>query len=126
MAFRVAADAVVLVHAAFVVFALLGGLLVLRWPRLAWAHVPAAAWGVLIEFVGWICPLTPLENYLRDRAGLATYRGEFVEHYVLPMLYPAELTRTRQVWLGLLALAVNAFVYWHLVRTASRRRRDHA
>ena len=126
MAFRVAADAVVLVHAAFVVFVLLGGVLVLRWPRLAWAHVPAAAWGVLIEFAGWICPLTPLENSLRDRAGLSTYQGEFVEHYILPVLYPAELTRSRQVWLGLAALAVNVFVYWRLLRTSSLRRGDHA
>ena len=126
MAFRVAADAVVLVHAAFVAFVILGGLLVLRRPYLAWVHVPAAVWGVLIEFAGWICPLTPLENFLRDRAGLSTYQGDFVEHYVLPMLYPAELTRSRQVWLGLVALSINLFVYWRLIRTASVRQRGHA
>ena len=86
MLFRAAADLVVALHALFVVFVLLGGLLVVRWPRLVWVHVPAAAWGVFIEFRGWICPLTPLENYLRQRGGSSAYQGEFIEHYLLPLL----------------------------------------
>jgi len=118
--FRATADLVVLVHVVFVVFVVLGGLLVARWPRLAWAHVPAAVWGVVIEFGGWICPLTPLENYLRQRGGSSGYQGEFIEHYILPLLYPANLTSRAQVWLGSLALMVNVALYWRVVRRASR------
>ena len=113
--FRAAADLVVVVHAAFVLFVVLGGLLVVRWPRLAWVHVPAAAWGVLTELAGWTCPLTPLENHLRERSGMSTYQGEFVEHYVLPLLYPAHLTRGRQVWLGAAAFIINVVLYWRVV-----------
>jgi hypothetical protein len=122
--FRLAADLVVAVHAAFVVFVVLGALLVLRWPRLAWVHVPAAAWGAAIEFLGWICPLTPLENYLRRRGGSAAYRGDFIEHYVLPVLYPAHLTHNVQIWLGGLAVIVNVLLYWYVLRRVSRRRVD--
>lgn len=119
--FRVAADLVVGVHAAFVVFVVLGALLVVRWPRLVWVHVPAAAWGVFTEFLGWTCPLTPAENYLRHRGGSSTYQGEFIEHYVLPLLYPARLTRHRQIWLGGFAIIINVLLYWH-VRMGSRAR----
>ena len=91
--FQIGADAVVVLHVCFVLFVLLGGLLALRWPRLTWVHVPAALWGVVIELGGWICPLTPLENALRQRGGSAGYHGDFVEHYILPVLYPAGLTR---------------------------------
>jgi hypothetical protein len=122
-AFRATADLVVLVHVVFVVFVVLGGLLVARWPRLAWVHVPAAVWGVFIEFRGWICPLTPLENYLRQRGGSSAYQGDFIEHYMLPLLYPANLTSRVQVWLGSLALMVNVALYWRIVRGASRIRR---
>lgn len=110
------ADALVLLHFAFVCFVVGGGLLVLRWPRLAWVHLPAAAWGVLIEFVGFVCPLTPLEVWLRHRGGQAGYTGGFVDHYVVAVLYPAGLTRSVQLVLGLLVLALNAAVYWHLWR----------
>jgi hypothetical protein len=78
---------------------------------------------VVIEFGGWICPLTPLENYLRQRSGSSTYEGEFIEYYVLPLLYPARLTRTGQLWLGILAIIVNVLVYWQVIRTASRAER---
>jgi hypothetical protein len=105
------ADAVVAVHLAFVLFVMLGGLLAIRWPWIMWLHVPAALWGVFIEFAGWICPLTPLENYLRQQSGAAGYRGDFIAHYILPVLYPIGLTRRSQVALGLLALIVNAGVY---------------
>lgn len=105
------ADAVVLVHAAFVAFVVLGGLLVLRWPRLAWIHLPAVAWGAGIEFAGGICPLTPLENHLRALAHQQGYAGGFVEHYLLGLLYPQGLTRDIQYALGALVLAVNFAVY---------------
>jgi hypothetical protein len=116
--FRAASDLLVVVHGTFVVFVVLGGLLVVRWPRLAWAHVPAVVWGVFVELTGRICPLTPLENEFRERSGLTTYQGDFVQHYVLPLLYPAQLTRTRQIWLGALALLINVVVYERIVRAA--------
>lgn len=122
MGYRLAADAVLVVHALFVAFVVLGGLAVLRWPRLAWLHLPAAAWGALIEFAGWICPLTPLENRLRRLGGEAGYGGGFVETYLLAALYPEGLSRPVQVALGVLVLAVNAAVYGLLVARRRRRR----
>jgi hypothetical protein len=113
---------VLLVHLAFVAFVVIGGVAVLRWPRLAWVHLPAVVWGVLTEYAGWVCPLTPLENGLRQAGGEAAYAGGFVEHYVVPVLYPAELTRTLQVVLGSVALLLNALVYWQLARRRQRPR----
>ena len=89
----------------------LGGLLALRWQRAAWIHLPAAVWGVLIEYAGWICPLTPLEDWLRTRGGEAAYHGAFIDQYVLPVLYPAGLTRPNQWVLGTFVLLLNAVVY---------------
>jgi len=122
MKYRLLADAVVLLHAAFVLFVVLGGLLVLRWPRLAWAHLPIVAWGAGIEFLGGICPLTPLENHWRRLAGEGGYPGGFVEHYVIALLYPAGLTRGVQLALGGLVLAVNTAVYFAVWRRRARRR----
>jgi hypothetical protein len=107
----VAADALLIAHLAFVLFVVAGGLLVYRWPRLAWLHVPAFAWGAVIEFKNWVCPLTPLEQRLRLAAGEGGYGGGFVEHYLLPLIYPEGLTREIQLGLGLFVLAVNALVY---------------
>ena len=116
------ADLVVLIHFAFLLFVVTGGLFVLRWPRLVWAHVPAAIWGVLIEFFGWICPLTPLEVELRRRAGEAAYTGGFIAHYVMRVLYPEGLTRGVQVFLGTLVLALNGGIYALMIaRTRWRR-----
>jgi hypothetical protein len=105
------ADAVVVVHAAFIVFVMAGGLLALRWRWMAWLHLPAAAWGVAVEWGGWICPLTPLENALRHAAGEAGYGGGFVERYLLPLIYPAGLTHCVQIVLGTMVLALNLAVY---------------
>jgi hypothetical protein len=110
------ADLVVVAHFAFVLFVVLGGLLALRWPRLAYVHVPIAIYGALIEFAGWICPLTPLENALRIKAGGTGYQGGFIEHYILPVLYPSSLTRGIQVLLGCLVLGLNAAIYGFLLR----------
>jgi hypothetical protein len=115
MLYRVLAALVLTTHLAFVLFVVLGALLVLRWPRLAWIHIPATMWGVLIEYSGWICPLTPLENWLRFRGGEAGYAGGFVEHYLLRTLYPAGLTRLTQLILGTLVLVINAAAYSTLV-----------
>ena len=111
MIYRALADLILALHLGFVLFVVLGGLLVLKWPRAAWLHVPAAIWGVLIEYTGWICPLTPLENSFRARGGEAGYSGGFIEHYIQPVLYPAGLTRSTQVVLGSLALILNLTAY---------------
>lgn len=111
MAWRFAADVVVVLHAAFIVFVVVGGLAVARYPRLAWVHVPVALYGVVIQLVGFTCPLTPLEKWLRRRAGSAGYEGGFVEQYVIPIVYPGEFTPTVQFVLAALVVAVNAAAY---------------
>lgn len=114
------ADVVVALHFVFVLFVLFGGLLVLRWRWVLWLHLPAAVWGALISFAGWICPLTPLENWLRREGGAGGYQGGFIEHYILPVLYPRGLTRGVQVALGLIVLGVNLWVYWRVFRVRWR------
>jgi len=116
------ANLIVLVHFLFVVFVVLGGLLALRWPRIIWLHVPAVIWGALVEFTGWICPLTPLENRLRRAAGDTSYQGDFIAHYILPALYPDGLTRRDQLMLGLIALALNFAIYALVFVRQSRRK----
>jgi hypothetical protein len=111
MFYRVLADLVVVLHLGFVLFVVLGGLLALRWPRVAWVHLPAAVWGAGIEFVQGICPLTPLENHFRSLGGEARYAGGFVEHYLLPVLYPAGLSQNVQWGLGIFVVLLNVAVY---------------
>ena len=121
MVYGILADVVVMLHFAFVLFVLLGGIGVLYRRSLVWLHVPAVVWAALIEFAGWICPLTPLENLLREKAGPGGYETGFVEHYLLPVLYPAGLSRGLQMALGGAVLAVNLLVYgvsW--LRTSKR------
>jgi len=120
MLYRALADLIVIMHLAFVVFAVGGALLVLRWRRLAWVHVPAAIWAALIEYAGWICPLTPLEKWLRVQAGGSGYAGGFVGHYILPLLYPRGLTREVQIALGTLVILINLGVYGWLIGRAVR------
>jgi len=116
MLYRMLADIVACLHAAFVAFVVAGGLLAVRWRRLVWLHIPAAIWGALIEFANWPCPLTPLENMLRERAGEAGYAGGFIQHYVLRALYPAGLTRGVQLALGALVVVVNVPAYVAIFR----------
>jgi len=111
MHYRLLADLVLVAHAAFVAFVMLGGLAVLRWPRLAWLHLPVVLWGAGIEFFGGICPLTPLENRWRRLAGDQGYAGGFVDQYIVALLYPDGLTRSVQMALGLLVLVVNVAIY---------------
>ena len=105
------ADAVVAVHFLFVAFVVVGGALALRWPRMAWLHIPAVLWGAFVEFSGWICPLTPLENALRRQSGQQEYQGDFIERYVLRALYPDGLTRADQLILGAIAILINVSMY---------------
>lgn len=105
------ADLVLVLHAAFVVFVLLGGLLVLRWRGLVWLHLPCVLWGILIELTGGICPLTPLENRLRESAGLGSYGDSFIGHYLMPLIYPPGLTPGIQYLLAAVVLVVNVAVY---------------
>ena len=115
------ADLVLIVHLAFVVFVLWGGLLVLKWRWIAWLHLPAAVWGAVVEFTGWICPLTPSENWLREQGGEASYRSDFIAEHLLPLLYPVELTRDLQLLLGTGVVVLNAAVYWGLWQMQMRR-----
>jgi hypothetical protein len=127
MTYRVLADVTLLVHFAFVLFVVFGGVLVWRWGSLRWVHLPVALWGALIEFAGWVCPLTPLENAFRRLGGEAGYQGGFVEHYLLPLIYPSGLTRNVQWVLGTFVVAINVALYsyavarWQRVRTSARR-----
>ena len=122
MPYHLLADLVVLLHVAFVLFVVLGGWLVLRWPRAAWVHLPAAAWGAAVEFVGWICPLTYLEAWLRGPDSHLGDRAEFVSRFLLPILYPPELTRTVQIALGLFVIVINLIIYRHVWKSHAPRR----
>lgn len=108
---EILANLVVVLHFSFVLFVGLGGLLVIRWRRWAWIHVPAFLWGVLISFQGWVCPLTPLENWFRMRGGESGYATSFIEHTIIPVLYPAQLTRELQGSIGFFVLGINLFIY---------------
>jgi hypothetical protein len=129
MAYQALSDLVLIVHLAFVIFVVLGGFLVLKRRWLAWVHVPAFLWGALVEFVGWVCPLTPLENWLRQQGGGLAYRTDFIAHYILPVLYPVSLTRGLQIFLGLLVLGVNLVLYgwllWHTPKQVGKNSSSH-
>ena len=120
MIYRTLADLTVVLHFGFVLFVVLGGLLVLRWPKLLWVHLPAAVWGVLIEFFGWICPLTPLENHWRHLGGETGYSGGFIQHYIVNVLYPERLTRSTQIILGVLVLILNVVIYYRVARRSQQ------
>ncbi len=127
MPYALLADLALILHAAFILFVVFGGVLVFWRRGLAWLHIPAALWGILIEFQGWVCPLTYLENDLRATAGNSGYAGGFIEHYLVPLVYPAGLTSAMQFLLGLAVLFINAIVYtlvWRNLRTKSDRLSD--
>lgn len=119
MTYQALADFVVVIHVAFVLFAALGGLLAPKWRRVARFHIPAALWAALVEFTGWDCPLTPLENWLRRQGGEAGYQTSFIERYLLPVIYPAEFSRGLHVALGFLVLGVNLLIYWRFLRRST-------
>jgi len=123
MFYRLAADAVLLLHLTFIAFAVLGAVLVARWPRIALVHLPAAAWGFFVELTGRVCPLTYAENALRIRAGEAGYAESFIEHYLLALVYPDGLTREVQLVLAATVIVINVAIYgWLLLRRSHRSR----
>jgi hypothetical protein len=111
MIYNLAATAIALVHLAFIAFVLFGAFFLLKWPWLIWVHLPSAVWGVAIELFGWWCPLTKWENYFLERAGRAGYAGGFVSHYIMPIIYPAGLTRGIEIAIGIFVLVLNLTVY---------------
>lgn len=121
--YRIAADGVVVIHLGFILFVFLGGFTLWRWPRMIWVHVPTAVWGGLVELIGAPCPLTPLENHLRTLGHTETYGGGFIDHYIMPIVYPPGLTRETQVVLGVLVVGINFFIYF---RFLTRQRREKA
>jgi len=122
MFLRIATDSVVLAHFAFILFVALGGLLVLRWPKVAWLHIPAATWGALIEFFGWACPLTSLEVMLQQEIGRAGFSGGFVDAYIMPIVYPPGLTRSAQIVIGVGVVSLNCVLYGLVVLRRLRRK----
>jgi hypothetical protein len=122
MIYGLLADLVLALHALFVVLVVLGGLLTLRWRRAVFVHVPCALWGTWVVLVGWICPLTPLEVALRQQAGEGVYTGGFLEHYLVPILYPGDLTRGIQIGLGVVVLVLNIAIYAAMTRWWRRSR----
>jgi hypothetical protein len=114
--YQLLADAIVVAHFLFIVFVIGGGFLVIFWPRLVWLHLPAAIWGAVIEFTGWICPLTPLENHFRKLGGKVSYTGDFVAQYLLAVIYPENLTADIQYILGGLVIAINVIFYVLAIR----------
>lgn len=123
MIYRLLADFAMLLHFSFLLFVVGGGFAVLRRPRLAWVHLPAAVWGVAVELCAWGCPLTFLENHWRRLGGAAGYTGGFIDRYLAALLYPEGLTRTTQIGLGLLALAINLVFYGLLAARRGKRNR---
>ena len=121
MGYRVLADGVVALHFAYILFVISGALLALKWPRVAWAHVAAVAWGAYIEFTATICPLTPLEQLLRQKAGQAGYSGGFIDHYLVPLMYPGALTARIQIILGIVVVLLNLILYGFVIRRWRRR-----
>ncbi len=115
MLLKIAADIIVLIHLLFIIFVVAGGFFVLKWPKTAWLHIPAAIWGALIELAGWVCPLTPVENSIRTGGGEAAYRSGFIDHYVIPVIYPAGLTREIQLVLGCIVIVLNVLIYGVLI-----------
>jgi len=121
MIYSIAADLLLVVHLLFIIFVVMGGLLVIKWFGVIYIHLPAVIWGVLVEFNHWVCPLTPWENTLREAAGAARYESSFIEHYLLPLIYPAKLSNDVQLLLGSLVILINLAVYgWIFAKIKQR------
>jgi len=116
MIYKPLADLVMLLHFGFILFSVLGALLVMRWPRLVWLHLPAVLWAMTIEFYGGVCPLTPLENWLRMMAGEGGYSESFIAHYIGAVIYPGEITTGIKIMLGMAVLVVNLVLYGWIIK----------
>ncbi|MDH5180837.1 MAG: DUF2784 domain-containing protein [Gammaproteobacteria bacterium] len=126
MGWLLLSNLIILCHGLFILFVVFGGLLVVRFPRLIWLHLPAVCWGILVEVMGWVCPLTIWENHFRRLAGREIYEGDFIGEYLLPLIYPEELTRNLQITLGLLVLLINLLTYlWIGYRRRKLRQEQH-
>lgn len=112
MTYRILADAVLVLHFGFILFVVFGGLLVFRWRRVMWVHLPAAVWGAAIEFFGWICPLTPLENHLRRLGQENGYEGGFIEYYIGSIIYPSGFSPAIHIAMGVGVVVLNVVIYW--------------
>jgi hypothetical protein len=123
MPFSLLADIVFVIHLLFIMFVVGGGLLVLSDRKWAWLHLPAALWGALVELTGWVCPLTPLENWLRRQGGATADTSDFVSRYLVALIYPEGMTRQEQILLGIAVLIINAGIYGRLVIRCRRHRR---
>jgi small-conductance mechanosensitive channel len=113
--YQLGADLLVIIHLAFIVFVIVGSIAVLRWPWLVLLHIPAAIWGAVVVINGWLCPLTPWENSLRHLAGLEGYSGGFIEYYIIPLIYPMDITHNTQVLIGVIMVVVNLFLYGFVI-----------
>jgi len=122
MLYQIAAEVVVVIHFIFICFVIAGGLLVLRWRWVAWVHLPVVAWGALVELMNWVCPLTPFENWLRRVAGGQGYTGGYIEHYLIPIIYPAGLTHEIQIMLGVFVIIINLVIYTVVLQRYYHRR----
>jgi len=126
MIYNLLAGIVLIIHFLFILFVIFGGLLALKWKKAVWFHLPLLLWGILIEYFGCTCPLTPLENSLRDKGGGTRYDNSFIEQYLLPIIYPGELTREMQLFLGTLLLLINAFIYFWVWLKENKKRRHRS
>ncbi|MFU8842962.1 MAG: DUF2784 domain-containing protein [Bacteroidales bacterium] len=122
MVYQLLADLTLVLHLIFILFVMMGALFVLKWRWFALIHAPAAIWGALIEFMGWICPLTPLENSFRHKAGQSGYEEGFIDHYLIPIIYPQGLTSNLQFILGAGVIVLNIAIYWFVIKRISRYR----
>ena len=122
MIYRILTDSIVAIHLLFIIFVIFGGLLILYKKWFIWIHIPAAIWGAFVELFGWYCPLTPLENWLRSGGDRMTYEGGFIEHYLIPIIYPENLTRNMQIVLGSSVLVINIVVYYILMSRIRRQK----
>ena len=119
MIFRIIASILVLIHGLFILYVLFGAFLNFKWPKMIWIHLPMVIWGALVEYMHWICPLTPLENYFRQKARTGVYEGDFIDQYIIPLIYPENLTPQFQVVFGSLVIVLNLIVYgffWYHIR----------
>lgn len=123
MLYKLLADLTVLMHLAFILFVVLGGLFVLRWKKVMWVHIPIAIWGVVVEYFDILCPLTPLENHFRELSGNVTYETGFIEQYIIPVMYPAGLNRNLQFILGSLVIVFNICIYLLVFTKMFKRKR---